>query len=68
MNDDAAAARRYRQRAKEVRAILQGTEDLKTRTALEGIAADYERMARARIRVGRIVRSKWRLLSPRKSK
>ena len=61
MNDDAEAARRYRQRAKEIRAILQGSEDRVMRKALEGIAADYERLARARIRIGRLARSRlWR--------
>ena len=61
MNDDAEAARRYRQRAKEIRAILESTDDREMRKALEGIAADYERLARARIRIGRLARSRlWR--------
>ena len=61
MNDDAEAARRYRQRAKEIRSILENTEDRVMRKALEGIAADYERLARARIRIGRLARSRlWR--------
>jgi hypothetical protein len=61
MNDDAEAARRYRQRAKEIRAILQSTDDRVMRKALEGIAADYERLAHARIRIGRLAKSRlWR--------
>jgi len=61
MNDDADAARRYRQRAKEIRAILQSTEDEEMRKALEGIASDYEHLARSRIRIGRLgVRPVWR--------
>jgi hypothetical protein len=60
MNDDADAAKRYRQRAKEVRAILQTTEDQEMRKALEGIASDYERLARSRIRIGRLgLKPKW---------
>ena len=60
MNEDAEAARRYRQRAKEIRAILQSTEDQEIRKALEGIASDYERLARSRIRIGRLgVTPKW---------
>jgi len=56
MLDDAAAARRYRTRAKEVRAIAESVTERKSRTILLRIAADYERMARLRIRVGKAER------------
>ena len=57
MLDDAAAARRYRTRAKEVRAIAESVTERKSRTILLRIAADYERMARLRIRVGKAERA-----------
>jgi len=57
MPDDAAAARRYRTRAKEVRAIADSVTERKSRTILLRIAADYERMARLRIRVGKAERA-----------
>ena len=53
MADDAAAARRYRKRAKEVRAIAEAVMEQKYRMILLRIAADYERMARLRVRVGK---------------
>jgi hypothetical protein len=56
MVDDAAAARRYRTRAKEVRAIAESISERKSRMILLRIAADYERMARLRIRVGKAER------------
>jgi len=68
MSDDAEAARRDRQRAKEVRAILQGMEDPEMRKSLEAVAADYEGLARARIRIGRIARPKWWRLALRRKK
>jgi len=57
MLDDAAAARRYRTRAKEVRAIAEAVTERKARMILLRIAADYERMARLRIRVGKTERA-----------
>ena len=57
MVDDAAAARRYRTRAKEVRTIAESVTDRKSRMILLRIAADYERMARLRIRVGKAERA-----------
>jgi hypothetical protein len=60
MNDDAQTARRYRQRAKEIRAILRQTENEDARRMLESVAEDYERLARARIRIGRLARPKHR--------
>ncbi len=56
MVDDAAAARRYRKRAKEVRAIAEALTERNSRIVLLRIAADYERMARLRIRVGKAER------------
>ena len=53
MVDDAATARRYRNRAKEVRAIAESVTERKSRMTLLRIAADYERMARLRVRVGK---------------
>ena len=65
MNDDAETARRYRQRAKEIRAILRNTENEDARKMLQSVAEDYERLARARIRIGRLSRPKHRQISPR---
>ena len=53
MVDDAAAARRYRKRATEVRAIAEAMTERNSRVILLRIAADYERMARLRVRVGK---------------
>ena len=53
MNEDAEAARRYRNRAKEVRAIAEGAKDRESRLSLLRVARDYERMARLRIAVGK---------------
>ena len=53
MVDDAAAARRYRKRATEVRAIAVAMTEPNSRVILLRIAADYERMARLRVRVGK---------------
>jgi len=63
MNEDAEAARRYRNRAKEVRAIARGAKDRKSRLSLFRVARDYERMARLRIAVGKADRDS----SPRHS-
>ena len=57
VDEDAEAVRRYRQRAREVRTLAKGTQDLVTRHALLGIARDYEAMALARLRVGKLGRS-----------
>ena len=53
MFDDAAVARRYRKRAKEVRAIAEAVLERNSRMILLRIATDYERMARLRVRVGK---------------
>ena len=53
MNEDAAAARRYWRRAKEVRAIADGAKDQASRASLLGVARDYERLARLRIEIGK---------------
>jgi hypothetical protein len=53
MNEDAAAARRYWRRAKEVRAIAEGAQDRESRASLLSIARDYERLARLRIEIGK---------------
>ena len=57
VDEDADAVRRYRQRAREVRALAKNTNDWATRAALLGIARDYEVMALARVRVGKLARS-----------
>ena len=57
MLDDAEAAKRYRTRAKEVRAIAEAVADRRSRMTLLRVAADYERMARLRIRVGKADRA-----------
>jgi hypothetical protein len=54
--EEAAAARRYRHRAIEVRAIAEGMEDLQSRSKLLRLAKDYECLARLRIAVGRAER------------
>ena len=53
MNEDAEAARRYRNRAKEVRMIAEDTKDPEARQSLLRVARDYERMARLRIEIGK---------------
>ena len=69
MNEDAEAARRYRNRAKEVRMIAEGAKDQETRLSLLRVARDYERMARMRIVVGKADRDSGigHLKSPRGS-
>jgi len=54
---DAATARRYRQRAREVRVIAAEAEDLGLRSALLRVARDYERLALARLRIGKLARN-----------
>ena len=53
MRDDAATAKRYRARAKEIRAIADAVPDRRSRSILLRVAADYEKLARLRIRVGK---------------
>jgi hypothetical protein len=57
LDEDASAARRYRQRAREVRAIAAETKDAGLRSTLLRVARDYERMAIARLRVGKLARA-----------
>ena len=57
VDEDAQAARRFRQRAREVRSVANTTEDVTTRFALLKIAQDYDAMALARLRVGKAARS-----------
>ena len=61
-NEEAAAARRYRKRAREVRAIAAETKDPNLRTTLLRVARDYERMAQARLRMGKLARASRRKL------
>jgi len=56
-NEDLAAARRYRQRAHEVRSIAADAEDVDLRSALLRVARDYERLALARLRMDKLARS-----------
>ena len=62
MNEDAEAARRYRNRAKEVRMIAEDTKDVAARQSLLRAARDYERMARLRIEIGKADRDSVREL------
>ena len=48
MSGDNDTAARYRQRAEEVRLIAQNMKDEQAREILQGVAEDYERMARQR--------------------
>jgi hypothetical protein len=57
MNEDAAAARRYRQHARGVRAIAARIQDPTIRSALGWIARDYETMAQLRVKMGKLARS-----------
>ena len=61
MNEDAEAARRYRNRAKEVRAIAKGAKDREERESLLRVARDYDRMARLRIEIGKADRDSARV-------
>jgi hypothetical protein len=45
MSEELDTARRYRQRAEELRIVAQDERDKVTRSTLQRIAADYERMA-----------------------
>jgi hypothetical protein len=56
-DEDAAAARRYRQRAREIRAIAAEIEDDRQRADLFRIARDYERIALTRLRMGKLARA-----------
>lgn len=55
-NEDAAAARRYRQHAREVRAISVEIQDTSIRCTLLSIARDYEDMALSQLRIGKLIR------------
>jgi hypothetical protein len=57
VDEDAQAARRYRQRAREVRTVANTIEEVTTRSALLKIARDYDAMALTRLRVGKATRS-----------
>ena len=45
MSEELDTAKRYRQRAEELRIIAEEESALRTRSTLREIAADYERMA-----------------------
>ena len=51
MKEDLDSAERYRQRAEELRVIAEATKDIFSKKALIDIAADYDRMAIARVRI-----------------
>jgi len=60
VDEDAEAVRRYRQRARDVRRLAKTIEDIATRATPQSIARDYEAMALARLRVGKLARSRKR--------
>jgi hypothetical protein len=66
-NEDAVAARRYRQHARGVRAIATQVQDPTIRSALAWIARDYETMAQLRVKMGKLARSMRKLSIPRTS-
>jgi len=51
MNDDLAAAERFRNRAEELRAIADSTKDREMRRILSEVAADYDRKARSLLKI-----------------
>ena len=57
IDEDAQAARRYRQRAREVRTVAKTIEEMTTRSALLEIARDYDSLALTRLRIGKAARS-----------
>ena len=57
IDEDAQAARRYRQRAREVRTVAKTVEEMTTRSALLEIARDYDSLALTRLRIGKAARS-----------
>jgi hypothetical protein len=57
VDEDAQAARHYRQRTREVRAVAKEIEDAETRVALLKVARDYEALALPRLRMGKAARS-----------
>ena len=57
VNEDAEAARHYRQRAREVRAVAKKIDEVETRAALLKVAQDYDALALSRLRIGKAARS-----------
>jgi hypothetical protein len=57
MDEDVAAVRRYRQHAREVRAISGEVRDPGVQCALRWIAYDYNTMALSRLRMAKLNRS-----------
>jgi hypothetical protein len=57
MDEDVAAVRRYRQHARDVRAMSEQIRDPGVRCALRWIAHDYHTMALSRLRMGKLNRS-----------
>ncbi len=56
MNNEAAVARLYRQRARELRTAAEALTDSRPRAVLLGFADDYDRLARQRVRSGKVKR------------
>jgi hypothetical protein len=60
MKEDLDSAKRYRQRAEELRLIAEKTKDATSKDTLLDIADDYERMARTRERIDEMDRERKR--------
>jgi hypothetical protein len=60
MKEDLDSAKRYRQRAEELRLIAEKAKDATSKDTLLDIADDYERMARTRERIDQMDRERKR--------
>jgi hypothetical protein len=56
--DEANTATRYRQRAEELRVIVESSRDGRTRKLLLGVAEDYDRMAETMERIAQSDRNR----------
>ena len=57
VDEDAQAARSYRQRARDVRIVANTIKETTTRSALLEVARDYDALALTRLRIGKAARS-----------
>ena len=51
MEEDLESAQRYRERAKKLRIVAEGTKDKVARKTILGLADNYEQMAASRERI-----------------